>query len=399
MRLLYLTGIGPTSDRPEIGIYITRRLVELKKAGLDADSYMFRYSDTPLLAKLKEMIGLPSNRPTSQVPVIVDGIMYRPVAIRHSFVDALAYLTWAQRCFHALEQTIDLNHYDLIHAHWGYPEGYVAHLVKENYGIPFVLTLHGSDIHSPPPQYPKLAPLIYAALESADRTIFVSNGLLEIARKNGYRAENARVIPNGVDLSMFRPMERDQAARHLGVELRMAKTVGFIGKQDRSKGADHLPKIFSIISASFPEVRLIAIGDGPLRSQLEESFRIAGLTALFPGHVRNTNIPYWLNLMDVLILPSLNEGFGCVLLEAQACGVPVVGSDRGGIPEAVGSGGSVVPFGPRFDEEFAEAVVRLLRDPPSSEQLRSFVANQGWSKIVREEIDVYREIVDQCGSK
>jgi len=77
-----------------------------------------------------------------------------------------------------------------------------------------------------------------------------------------------------------------------------------------------------------------------------------------------------MNAMDVMILPSRNEGFGAVIIEAQACGVPVVGSSNGGIPEAIGDGGIVVEEGENFEKRFAEAVINFLENPIDSNYIR-----------------------------
>jgi len=103
--------------------------------------------------------------------------------------------------------------------------------------------------------------------------------------------------------------------------------------------------------------------------------------------------------MDVMILPSRNEGFGCVVLEAQACGVPVVGSDNGGIPEAIGNGGIVVPNGQNFEERFARSVMAMLNNPIPSSKLRSRALMYDWRIIVKKEINIYNEVLSPINRK
>ena len=97
--------------------------------------------------------------------------------------------------------------------------------------------------------------------------------------------------------------------------------------------------------------------------------------------------------MDVMILPSKNEGWPCVVLEAQACGVPVVGSSNGGIPEAIGDGGIVVEEGEDFEKRFAEAVVELLKNPIERDYLRERALGFSWKNIVKQEVTVYEEVL------
>jgi len=103
--------------------------------------------------------------------------------------------------------------------------------------------------------------------------------------------------------------------------------------------------------------------------------------------------------MDVMILPSRNEGFGCVVLEAQACGVPVVGSDNGGIPEAIGNGGIVVPDGHNFEERFAKNVVAMLNNLIPSSKLRSRALMYNWTVIIKKEINIYNEVFNTINRK
>ncbi|HBT50673.1 MAG TPA: hypothetical protein DEA49_00945 [Petrotoga sp.] len=104
-----------------------------------------------------------------------------------------------------------------------------------------------------------------------------------------------------------------------------------------------------------------------------------------------------MNAMDVMILPSRNEGFGAVVIEAQGCGVAVVGSSNGGIPEAIGDGGVVVEDGEDFEKRFAQSVVKLLEDPIDESYLRKRALGFSWENIVEKEIKVYNEALNRFG--
>jgi len=100
-----------------------------------------------------------------------------------------------------------------------------------------------------------------------------------------------------------------------------------------------------------------------------------------------------MNAMDVLIMPSKNEGWPCVVLEAQACGVPVVGSNVGGIPEAVGNEGAIVRNSEDFENRFAETVIKVLNKKFDTLLLHRKAKNYDWRYIVEREINIYSQIM------
>ena len=100
-----------------------------------------------------------------------------------------------------------------------------------------------------------------------------------------------------------------------------------------------------------------------------------------------------MNALDVLIIPSRNEGFPNVCIEAQACGCPVVGSNAGGIPEAIGEGGLIVDDTANFEKDFADTVIELLNKPLSREQLRNRALRFDWESVIVKQIDLYKDVL------
>jgi len=142
------------------------------------------------------------------------------------------------------------------------------------------------------------------------------------------------------------------------------------------------------------DARFLIVGDGPLRENIQQECSKYNLPVEFIGRVPQHDVFKYMHSMDVLILPSRKEGFGCVAIEAQACGVPVVGSDQGGIPEAIGDGGFVVPEGPEFDDRFAAEVVKSLDSNFESESLRKRASSFDWKNIIEQEMRVYEEVIE-----
>jgi len=170
--------------------------------------------------------------------------------------------------------------------------------------------------------------------------------------------------------------------------------VGYVGNLKYVKRADKFSEIFENIALK-QEVEFLVVGDGELRKNVEKECKHKSLKVKFVGRVPNDEVPYYMNAMDVMILPSRNEGWPCVVLEAQACGVPVVGSSNGGIPEAIGDGGIAVEEGENFEKRFAEAVINLLENPIDSNCIREKALEYSWENIVKKEVKVYEEVLKE----
>jgi glycosyltransferase involved in cell wall biosynthesis len=118
-----------------------------------------------------------------------------------------------------------------------------------------------------------------------------------------------------------------------------------------------------------------------------------GLNIIFTGRIQQKEVAKWMNAMDVMILPSRNEGWPCVVLEAQACGTCVIGSNNGGIPEAIGFPEYVVEEGKDFEERISERVVEVLKKGYDKERLIERAKNFTWGSLVGKEIEVYKQVI------
>jgi glycosyltransferase involved in cell wall biosynthesis len=190
-----------------------------------------------------------------------------------------------------------------------------------------------------------------------DAAIAGNRDAAQILREKGY-AGPVQVIPQfGVDPALFHPQAERGPDRPF--------TIGYAGRLVEEKGLDTLAEALIGLAG---EWRLILCGTGPLRGELEARFSARGLASRvhFYDQVASEEMPRYLRMMDVLVLPSRTrpnwkEQFGRVLIEAMACGVPVVGSDSGEIPSVIGDGGIVFPEG---DAQALVDAFALLRDEP-----------------------------------
>jgi len=395
VKILVITNLFPYPGNETRGNFITNRLKALKKFNVDFNVFGTISQDS-LFAKVFRKITGSARQEKYGDYYEIDGIRYNYLSFDRRLYDIFSEyvlkkdytLEYAKELANKKYKSFVQEKYDLIHAHGMFnpPAGLVAKLLSQKLNIPYVVTCHGSDINL---LMENAKELYIDVLGNADKVIFVSNALLNKAKSLSYSGTNAVVIPNGIDPKIFKPLDKEKIKKELGLS---KKVVGFVGGLKPIKRADKFPEIFENI-ASTQEVEFLVVGDGELRENVEKECKQKNLNVKFVGRVPNDEVPYYMNAMDVMILPSRNEGFGAVIIEAQACGVPVVGSSNGGIPEAIGDGGMAVEEGEDFEKRFADAVVELLKNPINSSYLRERALGFSWENIVKKEVKVYEEVV------
>lgn len=395
MKILVITNLFPYPGNETRGNFITNRLKALKKFNVDFNVFGTISQDS-LFAKVFRKITGSARQEKYGDYYEIDGIRYNYLSFDRRLYDIFSEyvlkkdytLEYAKELANKKYKSFVQEKYDLIHAHGMFnpPAGLVAKLLSQKLNIPYVVTCHGSDINL---LMENAKELYIDVLGNADKVIFVSNALLNKAKSLSYSGTNAVVIPNGIDPKIFKPLDKEKIKKELGLN---KKVVGYVGNLKYVKRADKFSEIFENIALK-QEVEFLVVGDGELRKNVEKECKHKSLKVKFVGRVPNDEVPYYMNAMDVMILPSKNEGWPCVVLEAQACGVPVVGSSNGGIPEAIGNGGIAVEEGENFEKRFADAVVELLKNPINSSYLRERALGFSWENIVKKEVKVYEEVV------
>jgi teichuronic acid biosynthesis glycosyltransferase TuaC len=287
--------------------------------------------------------------------------------------------------------------FDLIHAHTVYPDGVAAVMLGRACQRPTVITVHGGDVNIHL-RHPLVKRLGRRALSSADRVIAVSSSLQRaLVEEHRLKPERITVIPNGVDVTRFAPIARPEAEARLGLH-HTAPRILYVGAIAESKGIAHLLKaIHRLRHGRSCPVQLTLVGQGdyePAARALAGQLDIAEVVT-FAGQKPNEEIPVWLNACDVVVLPSVSEGFGVVLVEAMACGKPVVATTCGGPQDIVTpETGVLVP--PADDAALAEALLEVLRHgdrfPPERIRQRA-LDNYAYDHVASRIAGVYEEVL------
>jgi glycosyltransferase involved in cell wall biosynthesis len=326
-----------------------------------------------------------------------DGVEYEKVYLKTGIFSKLIektnfdYLRY-KPFFKKYEEVI--KNCDVVSVPWGYPHGRIGYWINKLYTKPYIVTYYGSDIHTMPYQKKHIKKKINEVMDNAYFNMFVSKGLYENARELGYNKDNYMVINNGVNPDKFHRIGDEEIDEILKRTNLKGKIVGFTGNLNTVKRADKLIEIFDgINNLSKEEVSFLVVGDGPLRESMESEAKEKNLNIFFSGNVLVDDVRKYMNAMDLMLLPSRNEGFGCVVLEANACGVRVVGSDVGGICEAVRNDELIVSEGEDFEMRMAARAVEVLSQEYDRNELMEDVTKEfTWSKIAQHEINIYEGV-------
>jgi glycosyltransferase involved in cell wall biosynthesis len=205
-------------------------------------------------------------------------------------------------------------------------------------------------------------------IRSLDSVVSISRHTAQqFAAWSGYRSDRAHILPCCVDLDQFVPAPRDSSlvARYGLTGSRVLMTMGRLAPEEQYKGFDETIIAMPRLLNRFPDLKYLVAGDGRDRTRLETKARDFGLAdcVIFTGQIPETEKVAHYNLADVYVMPSSGEGFGIVLLEAAACGVPVIASRADGTREALLDGRLGRLIDPQSTDELVDAITKTLESP------------------------------------
>jgi glycosyltransferase involved in cell wall biosynthesis len=387
VRTLLFSTLYPSSARPSHGIFVETRLRELLATGgvetrVVAPVPWFP-SAHPRFGEWAAMAATPPREARHGIDVLHPRYALPP---RIGMNVAPWTLAWGARAAVArvIREGFD---FDLIDAHYYYPDGVAAAMLARWFHKPFVVTARGTDLNLIP-RYPWPRRLIHATAGQASASIGVCAALTDVLRDMGVEGRTLHVMRNGVDLVRFAPRPRDEARRSLG--LPSGLVLLSVGHLVERKG--HHVAIDAL--ASLPEATLAIVGAGEERERLQRRARERGVAerVRFAGAVPQADLPAWYSAADVLLLASSREGWANVLLESMACGTPVVATRIWGTPEVVQDGrvGELVDV--REGDAFAQAVRALLARRPDRAAVRRYAEGFSWRETSEAQLRLFRSI-------
>ena len=362
-----------------------KHLVETGECKIDV--FCIHSRDTALTRHLRH---------TPKVPfvddVTIDGIKYNMLWYDFSITDhILVHKLHRQPFFFRkfISDNIGLfEGYDSIIAH-SFAGGQLAREASVRFGIPYFVTWHGSDVHTHPWRNSLILNETRALMDGAACNFFVSKALRTESDKITVSARK-EVLYNGVSDDFVRyPEDKRNALRQKYGLSPEDKVVAFVGSIVAVKNVSVLQPLFHEIRSRYVgPLKFWMVGDGKLRGSVEPTMvSDETIDVRFWGNVPVEEMPAVMNCIDVMVLPSLNEGLPLVCAEAIRCGASVVGSEVGGVPEVIGSG-YVVPLGEGFVDGMSSKIAGILQ----TSSYQTVPESMSWKAAAEKELDCIKSI-------
>jgi glycosyltransferase involved in cell wall biosynthesis len=304
-----------------------------------------------------------------------------------SMKDLLVY-SW--KAYWYSKKLMKKNKYDLCHAFFGIPCGYIAMKLR----IPYIVSLRGSDIPFYNNRFYFLDKFVFKKLskkiwKKAKAVVALSHDSIELARKTS-KKQSISVIYNGINIKEFYP---DQEI------LQKEKTFNilFVGRLIERKGAIYLLKAFRKISSKYSEARLLIAGGGPLKDTFQNFAKENNLEGKikFYGIVKHDEIADLYRKSHIFVLPSLNEALGNVTQEALASGLPII-TTKTGAAELIDTNGLIIEKGNSQDikEKLTQVIENKDLREKMSQRSRQLAENMSWENTAKKYFDLYKKCLE-----
>ncbi len=390
LRILTFTSLYPSQANPSHGIFVENRLRELLTSGEVEARVVAPVPWAPpgsgLIEEYAQFQKIPRRETRHGIDVIYPRYLLVP-KIGMSIAPLLMYLSLRGVIQDIIPSGYD---FDLIDAHYFYPDGVAAIMLGRLLNKPVVITARGTDLNLIP-QYSGPRRQILWAARHASGMITVCQALKDTLTGLGVDETRVRVLRNGVDLKRFHTFTSDGARDAARAELKIdGLTLLSVGHLIERKGHDLVIGAMPLL----PEFRLLIAGGGEENGRLKAlaaSLKVADRVR-FLGPVRPEDMPRLYGACDALILASSREGWANVLLEAMACGTPVVASSVWGTPEVVADPAAGVLMEERTAQGVANGVRSLFSQLPATAQTRAYAERFSWAPTTLGQVTLFKEI-------
>jgi teichuronic acid biosynthesis glycosyltransferase TuaC len=393
LHLLTFSTLYPNSERPNHGIFVENRLRHLVASGHVSSTVVAPVpwfpSRAPIFGDWARNAGITAEE------------MRHGLTVHHPrypvvpwFGMSIAPYLLYRGVLKPIRSILNAGYrFDAIDAHYVYPDGVAAVWLGQALDLPTVITARGTDVNLIPrytiPRY-----LIRQAIAGSAAMIAVSAAIKDALLDLGAPSNKVTVLRNGVDTTLFRPLDREMVRRKLGLTRQTLISVGLLIER---KGHHRIVEAM----CQLPDMDLLIVGEGPERDSLTAQIDRLGLRAQVRllGAQPHAELPSLYSAADALVLASSREGWPNVLLEAMACGTPVIASNIWGNPEVVREPAAGVLMAENTADGIACGVRRLFAHPPDRARTRLYAEHFNWDDTTAGQLAIFRKVGDAARAR
>jgi len=387
-KVLVSTGIFPNRNDGTRGVYVFKQVRALAgKCQVEVIAPVPYFPAVIPSQDYARFTEIPDQDEIDDLPVTYPRYFVTPKILR-SFHGFFLYLS-VIKCYRRAAKRFRP---DLILSYFAYPYGFASVLLARSLGLPVIVSCRGSDINwLARPRIRRR--LISWSLRQCACVLSVSEALKREIVAMGVPEERIVVVPNGIDVERFQQQSRDSARASLGLDADK-KLLVCVSRLRFEKGIDILLDAFARLDAK--DVQLAIVGDGAAGDGLREQCRKLGIQdrVILPGRRPHDEVPAWISASHVVVLSSRSEGHPNVLVEALACGRPVVAANVGGVGEIVTSTrlGVVVP--PEDPDALADGLRKALRTEWDAATLTAAGQARTWDTVAGDLLSLIETAAD-----
>ncbi len=393
MKVLVISHMYPSTFNEVAGIFVHEQVKEIVKQGHDVRVISpVPWSPAPFRwfkEKWKRYARIPYEATVEGIKVIYPRYIALPGGILFEYSGALVFIGLKD----IVRKLYEDFPFDIIHAHVALPDGYAAVKLKQIYRKPVVVTIHGQDLYETINRNNKCYEKVNIVFSLVDKIILVSNKLKNLMINKEINNPKTIVIGNGIPNKMITGTRLSKNNN----EIKRILSVSYLIER---KGIQYNLQAIARLRPIFPNIQYVIVGDGDQRDILKNMVSVLGLKehVIFTGLLPHQEVLNQMQQTDIFCLPSWNEAFGVVYIEAMGQGIPVIACRGEGIEDVIEHGVNGILVEPHDIDSLTEALRYLLNNPDKAKEIgksgQQLVTNKYvWSKNAELNVRVYEEVI------